>query len=273
MNVIFLLSLLSMLLGGRLCSSFSTKTFKRYLQMSRADALRTNLNEIQARINQAALQAERDPSSIRLVAVSKTKPVGDIQILYDAGHRHFCENYVQELVEKAQVLPLDIKWHFIGHLQSNKASKLISSLPNLALLETVVSLKLAKKLNTALEALKRDSLDVYLQVHTSSEVTKAGVSPSELPDLVTSILQECPLLKIKGVMTIGEEGNSSCFDSLFSCRERVAEILGLSSPDSLALSMGMSDDFEEAIAKGSTSVRVGSSIFGARDYSQQQKEI
>jgi pyridoxal phosphate enzyme (YggS family) len=136
------------------------------------------------------------------------------------------------------------------------------------LIETVDSLKLAKKLNTAIESNGRSNLDIYIQVHTSTEETKSGITPDELPELVAAVVTSCRKLSIKGIMTIGEAGDVTCFDKLVACRNDVAGILNVD-PQALVLSMGMSDDFGEAIERGSTSVRVGTSIFGERDYSKK----
>lgn len=227
----------------------------------------SNASLVMQRIAEAARNVGKEPNDIQLVAVSKTKPIEAIQSLYDAGYRHFGENYFQELVEKSAALPDDIVWHFIGHLQSSKSGKMIREVPNLAVLETVDSQKLAGKLNTACESNDRSSLDIYIQVDTSGETTKSGVDASseELAELVVFIKEQCPRLRIAGLMTIGAPGEISCFDRLVECRRPVAELLGVAE-DSLVMSMGMSGDFEDAIAKGSTSVRVGSTIFGARLY-------
>jgi pyridoxal phosphate enzyme (YggS family) len=164
----------------------------------------SNARIVQERAATASSNAGRS-SSVRLVAVSKTKPAENIKELYDAGFRSFGENYFQELVEKAQALPTDIQWHFIGHLQSSKASKLIKEVPNLAVLETVDSAKLAGKLNSACEAAGRGSLDVFLQVDTSGEDTKSGVTEgAELESLLRYVQEQCPRLTIRGLMTIGE---------------------------------------------------------------------
>jgi PLP dependent protein len=227
-----------------------------------------NAKFVRNKMNIAASNGGRDPASIKLVAVSKTKPPADILALYQSGHRDFGENYFQELLEKAEQLPGDIRWHFIGHLQSAKAPKLVKSVANLAVVETVDSLKLAKKLDNACEAAERSELDIYVQVDTSGEDAKSGVPPSEAPGLAQSIQNECKRLRIKGLMTIGAPGDLSCFDRLVETRAEVAAALGLADPNALGLSMGMSGDFEDAIARGATSVRVGSTIFGARDYSK-----
>lgn len=204
-------------------------------------------------------------NTARLVAVSKTKPSNDISALYDIGQRHFGENYVQEILAKVPELPSDINWHFIGHLQSQKVKQLIEGVPNLYVLETLDSKKLADKLNKTLQGLERNPLNVYLQVNTSDEDSKSGVSADYVPELFLYVKENCPYLKVLGLMTIGAPGDISCFDKLVSCRREICEAAGLDIND-LELSMGMSGDFEEAIRKGSTSVRVGSIIFGARQY-------
>ena len=234
-------------------------------QNERSQILINNLQIVKERVIQASMSSERNPEDVTLVAVSKTKPVSDILALYNIGHRNFGENYFQEIVEKAKQLPSDIKWHFIGHLQSSKASKMIRELPNLDLLETIDSIKLASKLNNACETVGRQPLKVLVQLDTSGEDTKSGVSESELNELVKFILEECPYLQFSGLMTIGAPGDLSCFDRLVAARKIVCDTFRLSEP-SLQLSMGMSGDFEEAIARGATSVRVGSTIFGERIY-------
>lgn len=175
-------------------------------------------------------------------------------------------------------MPDDVSWHFIGPLQSNKAAPLVKAvgLDKLACIETISTLKLAAKLNRAVETLNEDveekkKLGIYIQVNTSGEDSKSGVTPGgEVADLVHKISEECPWLSINGLMTIGAPGDHSCFDTLSSCRDEVATMLD-KDPKDLDLSMGMSGDFEVAIAKGATSVRVGSTIFGERDYSNLKK--
>ena len=224
-----------------------------------------NAKFVTRRMNDATIRSGRDPSSVRLVCVSKTKSAECIQTLYDAGFRDFGENYFQEILSKAEVLPQDIKWHFIGNLQSAKASKLVRSVLNLSVVETVDTLKLAKKLDTACESCSRPPLSIYIQVDTSGEDTKSGVNPLDLVSLALSIREECPRLSLSGLMTIGAPDDFTCFDKLVECRVAVAAAIGVDI-SSLALSMGMSGDYEEAIERGATNVRVGSTIFGARDY-------
>jgi len=203
---------------------------------------------------------------------------------YDAGQRYFGENYAQELMGKAEEMPDDIKWHFIGPLQSNKAAPLVKSLglKKLSCVETVGTMKLANKLNNAVDSWKGeqkgesegegegDKLGIYIQVNTSGEESKSGVmGGKECTELVRNIMDSCPHLRIDGLMTIGAPGDYSCFDALAELRKDVAEVLAVD-VDSLQLSMGMSGDYPEAIKRGATSIRVGSTIFGARDYSNKK---
>eukprot|EP01023_Acetabularia_acetabulum_P013730 TRINITY_DN1663_c0_g1_i4.p2 TRINITY_DN1663_c0_g1~~TRINITY_DN1663_c0_g1_i4.p2 ORF type:complete len:282 (-),score=33.26 TRINITY_DN1663_c0_g1_i4:55-900(-) len=230
-----------------------------------------SLNVVLDRIHAASNRAGRVGNPPRLVAVSKTKPNSLIQQAYDAGHRCFGENYPQELMEKAPELPQDIQWHFIGHLQSNKAKKLIEAVPNLAMIETVDNEKLSNKLNSAVLAANRQKLNVLIQVNTSGEDSKFGVQPEDSVNLAKYIYENCSGLNIKGVMTIGRPDYTSQpqdFECLKECRCKIADVMGVQ-VEELELSMGMSGDFEQAIEMGSTNVRVGSSIFGARDYSNK----
>lgn len=226
------------------------------------------LLQVLSRMQTSVARTNRD-RPVRLVAVSKTKPASAVQEGYDAGHRDFGENYVQELLDKAPVLPSDIRWHFIGHLQSNKAKALIEGVPSLAMVETVDSEKLANKLDAAVAASGRPPLTVFVQVNTSGEESKYGVEPgAECVSLARHIAANCPHLKVAGLMTIGMPDYTSRpenFACLAQCRKEVAEALAVSEDD-LELSMGMSGDFEAAIEMGSTNVRVGSTIFGARHY-------
>eukprot|EP00937_MAST-01D_sp_MAST-1D-sp2_P006419 g6419.t1 len=236
----------------------------------------------------------------RLVAVSKYKPLSALKAAYDAGQRAFGENYVQELLGKVPKMPADVAWHFIGHLQSNKAMRLVKGVPNLSVVETVDSEKLAKMLEKACAAVRpvgrgggeRDGgcegidgggggsgggahppLGVFVQVNTSGEASKSGVPPGdECVALAAFIAGQCPNLRLAGLMTIGAKGDAAgaAFQELVLCRAAVCKAVrgpggAALDPASLALSMGMSADFEAAIGAGSTNVRVGSTIFGARD--------
>lgn len=236
--------------------------------MAAASDVASALASVSARLTAASARAGR-ATPPRLVAVSKTKPTAALAAAYAAGQRVFGENYVQELLDKAPAMPADVAWHFIGHLQSNKAKALVAGVPNLACVETVDSVKLADKLNDAAAAAGRGTpLAVLVQVNTSGEASKHGVAPADAPALAAHIATSCPGLAVKGLMTIGQPDYTSRpenFTCLAATRDAVAAALAIP-PSTLELSMGMSGDFEAAAEMGSTSVRVGSSIFGAREY-------
>jgi hypothetical protein len=211
----------------------------------------------------------------RLVAVSKTQPIEAIVAAYEAGQRHFGENYVQELADKAnnQVIRLncpEIQWHFIGHLQRNKISKLLSVMPNLFVVETVDSDRLAESLNDAVLKSAHSALNIMVQVNVSGEASKSGIDPSQVSDFVRN-MERYKGLNFMGLMTIGEfhadkedkTKPNPDFENMFKLREKLCEELQMSR-SRIELSMGMSADFEEAVQIGSTNVRVGSTIFGAR---------
>lgn len=227
-------------------------------------ALVERFSHVKERVEKAEKEAGRE---VRLVAVSKTKPTWMLEAIYDAGHRHFGENYVQELLDKAEVLPEDIRWHMIGHLQSNKAKQLVHRVPGLSCVETVDSEKLATVLDRSCAELGRPPLRVFLQVNTSEEASKFGVNPDDCVPLAKHVVDACPHLRLAGLMTIGKPDYTATpenFQCLVACREAVCSSLGWPVGD-LDLSMGMSSDYELAISLGSTNVRVGSTIFGSRN--------
>ncbi|KAL4618930.1 hypothetical protein ACB092_06G046600 [Castanea dentata] len=232
----------------------------------------TALRAVMFRVRQAAERSGRTPDLVRVVAVSKTKPVSLIRQVYDSGYRCFGENYAQELIEKAPQLPQDIDWHFIGHLQSNKAKSLLTGVPNLAMVEGVDNAKVANHLDRAVSSLGRNPLKVLVQVNTSGEASKSGIDPSGCVELAKHVKLQCPNLEFSGLMTIGMPDYSSTpenFKTLSNCRIEVCKALGIAE-EQCELSMGMSGDFELAIEMGSTNVRVGSTIFGPREYAKKQ---
>ncbi|KAJ7963767.1 Pyridoxal phosphate homeostasis protein [Quillaja saponaria] len=226
------------------------------------------------RVRQAAERSGFQPERVRVVAVSKTKPVSLISEVYNEGHRCFGENYVQEFIEKAPQLPQDIEWHFIGHLQRNKVKPLLAGVPNLAMVEGVDNEKLASQLDRTVSTLGRNPLKVLVQVNTSGEASKSGVDPPSCLELAEYVKLRCPNLVFSGLMTIGMPDYTSTpenFRTLSNCREEVCKALGMEK-EQCELSMGMSGDFELAIEMGSTNVRVGSTIFGPRDYAKKQPD-
>lgn len=231
------------------------------------EAVVMGLKDVRRRI--AAVTSEFRPggTSVQLVAVSKTKPVSMLMAAYNEGQRHFGENYVQELEQKATEMPDDINWHYIGPLQSNKAKTLVS-IPNLYMVESVDRDKIVLALDKAIANVGRKSpLKVLVQVNTSGEESKSGCEPGETVDLVKTV-QGCKNLEFSGLMTIGALDDSDepvAFRILKEERDKVVDAVGLEA-HTVMLSMGMSNDFEAAIRMGSDSVRVGSTIFGARNY-------
>lgn len=244
----------------------------------RAKQLAENLGNINAKI-QATAGQRSDP--VRLVAVSKLKPANDILALHQPphSHLHFGENYQQELLQKSLLLPREIRWHFIGALQTNKCRPLAEQIPNLWCVESVDTAKKADQLEKGRSVLTetappiRDTpLRVMVQVNTSGEGEKSGVEPEDAAALCKHVIDRCPHLKLQGLMTIGAIARSQGlstgqenedFVTLKKVRNAVVKELGLQEKD-LELSMGMSNDFESAIRCGSDEVRVGSTIFGER---------
>ncbi|KZC13225.1 Proline synthase co-transcribed bacterial like protein [Dufourea novaeangliae] len=212
----------------------------------------------------------------RLVAVSKLKPPELIIDAYEAGQRHFGENYVNELVEKGTNQNIlakcsDIRWHFIGHLQRNKVNKLLS-VPNLYVIETVDNEKLLSVLNFSWPKFRSQDdlkLKVMIQVNVSKEEGKNGCEVSKVSALVKYIINNCKNLEFVGLMTIGMSGYDATkrsnpdFLQLRECKQNVSKEFGIDLKK-IELSMGMSNDYEHAVELGSTNVRVGSAIFGER---------
>jgi len=205
---------------------------------------------------------ELQTNNVTLVAVSKTKPVEDIKALYDLGQRDFGENYVQELAEKAQQLPEDIRWHFIGHLQSNKV-KLIA--PFVHLIHGVDSLKLLQEINK--QALKNNRIiDCLLQVYIAKEETKFGLDEDEFNVLISQFAN-MPMTNVRicGLMGMASfTENMDTVRSEFHYLKTIFDKLPSTGSRLPMLSMGMSSDYKIAIEEGSTMVRIGSLLFGSR---------
>lgn len=226
--------------------------------------IRENLETINKRIQNAQAKSPYG-QEVKLVAVSKTKPESDIMEAYDAGVRDFGENKVQELVSKYEDLPKDIRWHLIGHLQRNKVKYIIGKT---YLIHSVDSLRLAQEIEK--EAAKKNvTVDILVQVNISGEESKFGVTKEEAPALVDEIIK-MPHINLKGLMTIAPEtSNPEEIRYVFKgLKELSIDIKYLNRDNNpvCELSMGMSGDFEAAIVEGATYVRIGSSIFGARNY-------
>lgn len=226
-----------------------------------------NLREILARINDACLKANRNSGAVKLLAVSKTQPSQAIRDAISVGQREFGENYLQEAIEKINELQefrSEITWHLIGPLQSNKTRP---AAENFDWVQSVDREKIAQRLSEQRpESLK--PLNVCVQINISGESSKSGVSPEDAL-MLCEIVARLPKLNLRGLMAIPEPGANNM--SLSSMRQLFDNIkLSLSekalAPNFDTLSLGMSDDLEEAIAAGSTMVRIGTAIFGKRQY-------
>jgi pyridoxal phosphate enzyme (YggS family) len=221
------------------------------------------LQEVQGRIAAAAGAAGRDPQQVKLVAVSKTHPAEAVREAYAAGQRDFGENYVQELVQKAEALAdlPDLRWHLIGHLQRNKA-KLVA--PLVSLVHTVDSLELGRELAKRRSAAgKNERLPVLVEVSIAGEEQKHGLAPTQLAELLGA-LEQLPELSLRGLMCVPPLTEDAAlsrphFEALVRLRDQHGGAARL--PE---LSMGMTHDLEHAIAAGATLVRVGTAIFGSR---------
>ena len=240
------------------------QTHGQYPQADSVEDFVRNLAAVRARITSAAERAGRDPSQVRLLPVSKTVPEERIRLAVQAGCHTLGENKVQEAKRKHHSLAdLDVSWSVIGHLQTNKAKDVAAFADEFQALD---SLRVAAALDRRLQAAGR-SLDVYVQVNTSDEEAKYGISPDALPEVLTE-LPHYPALRVRGLMTLAiftsdAERVRACFTLLRNLRDETRE----RDPDLLGpgeLSMGMSGDYETAIEEGATVVRVGQAIFGAR---------
>lgn len=226
--------------------------------------IKTNLAVIRQKIADACVKAGREPSSVRLLPVTKTVPAERLRIAYAAGCHEMGENKVQEAREKSEVLSdLDIKWSVIGHLQTNKV-KYITRFANE--FQALDSLKVAAELDKRLQSAGR-GMDVYVQVNSSGEASKFGLPPEDVEDFIRQ-LPNYSSLQIKGLMTLAifstdHDRVRTCFVRMRELQERLRQTApaGLSFDE---LSMGMSGDFELAIEEGATVVRVGQAIFGKR---------
>ena len=227
--------------------------------------IKENLEKVRNNIIQAAKDAGRDPETVTLIAVSKTKPVELLQEAYDAGVRDFGENKVQEITEKYPLLPKDIRWHMIGHLQTNKVKYIVDKV---TMIHSVDSYKLAQEISR--QAVKHDTcVDILIEVNVAGEESKFGVSTDEAPDLVEQI-SILPGIRIRGLMTVAPPVSDPCENrAVFCALSQLLVDIDAKNIDNVnmdCLSMGMSGDYTVAIAEGATLVRVGTSIFGEREY-------
>ncbi len=227
--------------------------------------LSDNLHEVQENIRKACERSGRNPDDVTLIAVSKTKPVSDIEQIYAAGIREFGENKVQEMNDKQKVLPGDINWHMIGHLQRNKVKYIVD---NVAMIHSVDSVRLAEEISK--EAVKKNvAVDILVEVNVAKEESKFGLYTEDVSQFVEQI-SKLPGINIKGLMTSAPfvdnpEDNRQYFKKL----KDLSVDINAKNIDNVHmdfLSMGMTNDYVVAVEEGATHVRVGTAIFGHRDY-------
>ncbi len=224
-----------------------------------------NLEQVRRNIVEACKAVNRDPSEVTLISVSKTKPVSMLQEAYDAGSRDFGENKVQEIMDKYPQLPSDIHWHMIGHLQRNKVKYIVDKV---ALIHSVDSLRLAETIEN--EAAKHNvTVPILIEVNVAQEESKFGLKTEEVLSLVESVAV-LPHINIKGLMTIAPyvedpEENREIFRELKKLSVDIAA-KNINNVNMSVLSMGMTGDYQVAVQEGATMVRVGTGIFGERNY-------
>ena len=232
--------------------------------------LEDNFETVEKNVANACARAGRDRSEVTLIAVSKTKPVEMLRAVYDAGARDFGENKVQEICEKYDKLPSDIKWHMIGHLQRNKVKQVIDKV---TLIHSVDSYRLAQEISVQAQK-KGLSIPILIEVNIAGEESKFGISADDTIQLVEEIAA-LPNLKIQGLMTIAPyvvdpEENRLYFRQI----KQLSVDIKNKNIDNVSmdiLSMGMTGDYEVAIEEGATMVRVGTGIFGARNYNTKER--
>lgn len=224
-----------------------------------------NLKQVHDNIEKACRKVGRDPGEVTLIAVSKTKPVEMLREAYDAGERVFGENKVQEIMDKYDLLPEDIQWHMIGHLQRNKVKYIVDKV---SMIHSVDSVRLAQTIEQ--EAAKKNvCVPILIEVNVAEEDSKFGLKMEEVIPLLEEICTY-PHIQVKGLMTIAPfvedpEENREVFQKLRKLSVDIAE-KNINNITMSVLSMGMTGDYEVAVQEGATMVRVGTGIFGARNY-------
>ena len=234
--------------------------------------IKENIEAVEEQIRAACDKSGREPKEVRLIAVSKTKPVAMLQEAYDCGCRDFGENKVQELIEKYELLPKDIRWHMIGHLQRNKVKYIVDKV---YMIHSVDSLRLAEEISK--EAVKKNvKVQILIEVNVAKEDTKFGTTCEEVIPLVKEIAK-LPNILVKGLMTIApyvadEEENRCNFQKLKKISVDIMEE-NIDNITMEVLSMGMTGDYRTAVTEGATYVRVGTGIFGVRPTMLKGEEV
>jgi hypothetical protein len=234
--------------------------------------MKENIATIKKQIEEAARRSGRDPKEITLIAVSKTYPLEKVEEAIECGCNDFGENKVQEVVQKIPLVSKPVNWHFIGHLQTNKVKYIVE---DVTLIHSVDSIKLAKEINK--QADKRNRIcNVLVEVNVAKEESKHGIEVEEVVDFLKE-MSTLKSIKVKGFMTVAPfvenpEENRSVFRKLYNLSVDIQK-QNIDNIDTDILSMGMSNDFEIAIEEGATMIRIGTKIFGTREYDKNKEDI
>jgi hypothetical protein len=229
--------------------------------------IKDNIITVHENIEKSCLKAGRDPKEVTLISVTKTKPLPDLRAAYEAGERNFGENKVQELVSKIDELPSDIKWHMIGHLQRNKVKQIVG---RVELIHSVDSYRLAEEIN--IQSIKKNVITpILIEINIGDEISKFGIRPDETEELIREI-SELKNIKVKGLMTVAPnfedpEDTRPLFRSMHNLFIDIKN-KNIDNVDMCILSMGMTNDYKIAVEEGATMVRVGTAIFGPRNYNK-----
>ena len=226
------------------------------MDKEREEKLKSNYKNVLEGFKQSIEASKYNNKNAILTAVSKKRAWEDIKVIYDQGQRIFGENYPQELISKSKLLPKDIEWHLIGHLQSNKVKKLLEEIPNIVI-ESVDSVDIVDKINKY--ASEKNKTKVYIEINISNEDSKTGCKEDVIYKIADEILKS-PTLELVGIMSLGNVGNKKEFEKMLKIKEEICDKYSLNK-DKFIASFGTSQDYQEAIESGSDEVRIGHQIF------------
>ena len=226
------------------------------MEKTKEEKLKSNYNSTIESIKSSSAKSSHKKTPI-LIAVSKKRPVESIQVIYNLGQRIFGENYPQELLSKSKVLPKDIEWHLIGHLQTNKVKKLLEEIPNIVI-ESVDRIDVVKKISQYADV--KNKTKVYLEINISEEESKTGCLIKDINNVIDEIFKNKDKIELVGIMSLGKIGDKKEFEKMVQIKNDICEKYGLDK-DKFIASFGTSQDFDEAILAGSDEVRIGHQIF------------
>ena len=226
------------------------------MDKEREEKLKNNYKNVLEGFKKSIQNSKHNNKNALLTAVSKKRAWEDIKVIYDQGQRIFGENYPQELLPKSKLLPKDIEWHLIGHLQSNKVKKLLEEIPNIVI-ESVDSVDIVDKINKY--ASEKNKTKVYIEINISNEDSKTGCKQDIIYNIADEIMKS-PRLELVGIMSLGNVGNKDEFEKMLKIKEEICDKYSLNK-DKFIASFGTSQDYQEAIESGSDEVRIGHQIF------------